>query len=203
MSFLTTAQHLLAGVDEAGRGPLAGPVTAAAVILHPTRRLRGIRDSKQLTPQRREELAVEIRAKALAWAVGWAEVEEIDRINILQATFLAMRRALAALPMAPTHIKVDGNRCPSLAGLGFSCTVEAIIQGDASERSIGAASILAKVDRDAAMRRLDAEFPQYGFAIHKGYPTERHLAALSAHGASPVHRQSFAPVRALATGDRG
>lgn len=188
----------IAGVDEAGRGPLAGPVTAAAVILDPRRRLRGIRDSKQLTPERREELAIQIRAKAVAWAVGWADVEEIDRLNILKATFLAMRRALQGLAVVPAHIKVDGNRCPSLDGLGLSCTMEAIVKGDALERSIGAASILAKVDRDAAMRRLDTLYPQYGFAVHKGYGTRVHREALLHHGPSPVHRQSFMPVR-LAT----
>lgn len=192
---------LVAGVDEAGRGPLAGPVTAAAVILDPARPVEGIRDSKQLTAEQRAQLAIQIRSTALAWAVGWAEVDEIDRVNILQATFLAMRRALDALPVFPRHIKVDGNRCPSLAGLRYQCSIEAIVKGDALEQSIGAASILAKVDRDAAMRRLDEQYPQYGFAVHKGYGTRAHREALLRHGPSPVHRHSFAPVRLAACGE--
>ncbi len=186
---------LVAGVDEAGRGPLAGPVYAAAVILDPARPIARIRDSKKLIPALRVELAAEIRAYALSWAVASAAVAEIDQLNILKATHLAMRRALAALHRPPQHIQVDGNLCPSLDGLGLACTMEAIIRGDDSVVAIGAASILAKVERDAVMCALHERYPQYGFAIHKGYPTPGHLAALAEYGASAVHRQTFAPVR--------
>ncbi len=189
------AQRPVAGVDEAGRGPLAGPVTAAAVILDPDRRIAGLADSKLLSAARRESLAVEIRGQALAWAVGWADVEEIDRINILQASLLAMARAVAALAQRPGLVLVDGNRLPVL-----DCPARAIVGGDASVAAISAASILAKVARDAAMRALDTRFPVYGFSRHKGYPTPEHLAALAAHGVSPVHRRSFAPVRRLLPG---
>ena len=182
--------HRLAGVDEAGRGPLAGPVVAAAVILDPGRPIAGLKDSKQLTPAQREHLAVEIRGNCLAWAVAWADHEEIDKINILQASLLAMARAVAALAIEPLQVWVDGNRCPSVKQ-----PVTAIVKGDSKVPAISAASILAKVERDAAMCRLDALYPGYGFGVHKGYPTPAHLAALDVHGASPVHRRSFGPVR--------
>jgi len=182
-------------VDEAGRGPLAGPVVAAAVILDPQRPIAGLADSKALSPARREALAVEIRASSLAWALGWADAAEIDSLNILQATLLAMRRALAALGTAPAHVVVDGNQVPPLAGLELDCTIEAIVAGDATVPSISAASILAKCARDAHMIELDARYPGYGFAGHKGYPTAAHVAALRSLGPSPVHRRSFAPVQ--------
>lgn len=190
------AAALLAGVDEAGRGPLAGPVYAAAVILDPDRPIAGIRDSKKLTAPQRELLAAEIRAKALAWSVASADVQEIDALNILKATHLAMRRALAGLAVTPHHVQVDGNLCPSLDGVAVF-TMEAIVKGDDKVPAIGAASILAKVERDSVMLALHEVFPQYGFAIHKGYPTAAHLAALREHGASPVHRRTFGPVRAV------
>lgn len=179
----------VAGVDEVGRGPLAGPVVAAAVILDPLRPVAGLADSKALTPARRERLATEIRAKALAWAIGRAEVDEIDRMNILQASLLAMARAVAALSCAPTEVLVDGNRLPRLP-----CPGRAVVGGDASVAQISAASILAKVTRDAEMQRLDEQFPGYGFAQHKGYPTKAHIAALGLLGVSSVHRRSFGPV---------
>jgi ribonuclease HII len=186
---------LLAGVDEAGRGPLAGPVMAAAVILDPRAPIRGIRDSKLVEPREREALAVKIKQRALAWAVAWADVEEIDTLNILQATHLAMRRALLGLRLRPAHVQIDGNRCPSFAGLGLECTFEAIIDGDALHRSIGAASILAKTTRDAMMTQLDRLYPSYGFAVHKGYGTPQHCEVLLSLGPSPIHRRSFEPVR--------
>lgn len=182
---------LIAGVDEAGRGPLAGPVMAAAVILDPANPLVGLRDSKQLSPRRREALADAIRAKALDWAIGRAEVAEIDAINILQASLLAMRRAVAGLRLTPDKIQVDGNICPS-----FHYPAEAIVRGDTKIAAISAASILAKVTRDSELTRLHIRYPEYGFDRHKGYPTRLHLAALMAHGACPEHRLSFAPVRA-------
>jgi ribonuclease HII len=191
-----------AGVDEAGRGPLAGPVVAAAVILDPQRPIAGLADSKALAPARRARLAVEIRASSLAWGLGWADAAEIDSLNILQATFLAMRRALAALSTAPAHVVVDGNQVPPLTGLDFDCTIEAIVAGDASVPSISAASILAKCARDAHMIELDARYPGYGFAGHKGYPTAAHVAALRSLGPSPVHRRSFAPVQFCLSPDR-
>lgn len=181
----------VAGVDEAGRGPLAGPVVAAAVILDATRPIRGLRDSKQLTRERREELAEQIRERALAWAVASADHEEIDRINILQASLLAMSRAVAALAIEPHEVQVDGNQCPTVKQ-----PVKAIVKGDSKVRSISAASILAKVERDAAMRRMHAVYPLYGFDVHKGYPTPAHLEALKQHGVCPIHRRSFRPVRA-------
>ena len=184
-----------AGVDEAGRGPLAGPVVAAAVILDAGRPIEGLADSKALTAARREALEVEIRARSLAWGLGWADAAEVDAVNVLQATFLAMRRALAALSCVPAHVIVDGDRCPRLDGLGFDCTIEAVIGGDARVPSVSAASILAKCARDQYMRDLDARYPGYGFAGHKGYPTAAHLAALRRLGPSPVHRRSFAPVQ--------
>ena len=180
---------LIAGIDEAGRGPLAGPVFAAAVILDPARPIRGLRDSKVLKAQRRDALAAEIRLHAIAWAVASADVEEIDTLNILQATLLAMRRAVEGLSVAPTEALVDGNQCPRLA-----CTVHAIVKGDRDVAAISAASILAKTSRDALLVALDREYPLYGFAQHKGYPTPEHLAALERHGPCPAHRRSFAPV---------
>lgn len=186
---------LVAGVDEAGRGPLAGPVVAAAVILDPLRPIEGLADSKALCELRREALAVEIRARSAACGLGWADAAEVDALNILQATFLAMRRALLALSMPPSHVVVDGNLCPDLRGLAAPCTAEPVVRGDASVPSISAASILAKCARDAIMRELDERYPGYGFAAHKGYPTAAHVAALRRLGASPVHRRSFAPVQ--------
>jgi ribonuclease HII len=185
----------VAGIDEAGRGPLAGPVVAAAVILDPRRRIDGLADSKRLAPEVREALAPRIRARALAWAVAWADCEEIDALNILQATLLAMRRALLALPVAPTHVQVDGNCTPCLADLRLGCTAEAIIGGDRTVAAISAASILAKTWRDALMRRLDECYPGFDFAAHKGYGTEAHLRALRTLAPSPLHRRSFAPVK--------
>ena len=183
---------LTAGVDEVGRGPLAGPVIAAAVILDPDNPIAGIGDSKKLSDRRRQLLSVLIRKQAIAWAVGRAEAEEIDRLNILQASLLAMRRAVAALPIAAQHVMVDGNYCPELA-----CSVEAVVGGDASVAAIGAASIVAKVVRDREMIALDSRYPGYGFARHKGYPTRLHLEALSRLGVSEIHRRSFAPVKRL------
>ena len=196
------ARGFVAGVDEAGRGPLAGPVVAAAVILDPRKRIRGVRDSKVVEPEEREELAVKIRQSAIAWSVAWADVEEIDAHNILEATYLAMRRALCGLRIHPAHVQIDGNRCPSFAGLPLRCTFEAIIDGDALRTCIGAASILAKVTRDEMMTSLHALYPQYGFASHKGYSTPQHYEALNAHGPSPLHRRSFEPVRLSAAGER-
>jgi len=184
----------VAGVDEVGRGPLAGPVVAAAVILDPRRRIRGLADSKVLTPAERARLAPIIRARSLAWAIGWADRDEIDCLNILQASFLAMRRALLALPVAPTHVRVDGNRCPCLSDLPFGCTFEAIVSGDARVAAISAASILAKTYRDALMEALDRCYPGFALAVHKGYATQGHLEALRARAPSPLHRRSFSPV---------
>lgn len=183
---------LTAGVDEVGRGPLAGPVIAAAVILDPDNPIAGIGDSKKLSDRRRQLLSVLIQKQAIAWAVGRAEAEEIDRLNILQASLLAMRRAVAALPIAAQHVMVDGNYCPELG-----CSVEAVVGGDASVAAIGAASIVAKVVRDREMIALDSRYPGYGFARHKGYPTRLHLEALSRLGVSEIHRRSFAPVKRL------
>jgi ribonuclease HII len=183
---------LIAGVDEAGRGPLAGPVAAAAVILDPRRPIVGLADSKRLTPHRREALDLEIRDKALAFAVAFSTVEEIDRINILQASLLAMQRAVAGLGVVPQRVLVDGNRCPRL-----TCEAEAIVRGDCSVPAISAASILAKVARDSEMLVLDGAHPGYGFARHKGYPTREHLAALRELGPCALHRRSFRPVRLL------
>ena len=185
----------LAGVDEAGRGPLAGPVVAAAVILNPRRPINGLADSKVLTAEERDELAPLIRTRAIAWSVAWADREEIDSLNILGATFLAMRRALMRLPVCSTHVQVDGNQLPHISDLRMSCKIEAIIAGDASVPAISAASILAKTVRDAMMARLDGCYPGFGFAIHKGYATASHIKALSAREPSPVHRRSFSPVR--------
>jgi ribonuclease HII len=181
---------LVCGVDEAGRGPLAGPVVAAAVILDPGRPIQGLADSKMLSPKRRGVLSEEIRSLALAWAVGRAEVEEIDALNILHATLLAMQRAIGALGIAPSEVLIDGNRCPDLP-----FPARAVVRGDASVPSISAASILAKTVRDAEMHALHARFPDYGFDIHKGYPTAAHVVALWTYGVSPVHRRTFQPVR--------
>jgi len=186
---------LTAGVDEAGRGPLAGPVVAAAVILDPLRPIEGLADSKVLSPARRETLAVAIRARSLSFGLGWADACEIDALDILQATLLAMRRALFALHLPPSHVVVDGNRCPDLRGLPLECTGEAVVKGDATVASVSAASVIAKVTRDAFMRELDARYPGYGLAVHKGYPTAGHVAALRRLGPSAVHRRSFAPVQ--------
>lgn len=180
----------LAGVDEAGRGPLAGPVVAAAVILHPQRPITGLADSKSLNGKRREALDARIRSEALAWSLGRAEVEEIDTLNILQATLLAMQRAVAGLSVLPQYVLVDGNRCPRLA-----CPAQAVVRGDQSVPEICAASIIAKVARDREMIELEARYPGYGFAVHKGYGTALHLEALRKHGPTAVHRRSFAPVR--------
>jgi ribonuclease HII len=192
------AVRLCAGVDEAGRGPLAGPVVAAAVILPLRVQLEGVRDSKLLTAEERERLEPEIRARALASAIGWADVEEIDTLNILGATLLAMRRALLGLAVRPTHVQVDGDRCPSLADLGGIAAGEAIVRGDQSVAAISAASILAKTFRDRMMRQLDAIYPQYGFRTHVGYATPEHLRALAEAGPCPLHRRSFSPVESAA-----
>lgn len=184
------ALKYIAGVDEVGRGPLAGPVMAAAVILDASRPIEGLADSKTLSARRREELSVLIRARALCWALGRAEVEEIDRLNILQASLLAMQRAVMALTIQPGLVLVDGNRPPRLA-----CPVMTVVRGDATVPAISAASILAKVARDAEMCELDACYPDYGFAAHKGYPTPGHIAAILQQGICPIHRRSFAPVR--------
>jgi len=180
---------LIAGVDEAGRGPLAGPVVAAAVILDELKPIQGLADSKKLSAKRREKLFDEIRAKALCFSIAEASVEEIDTLNILQATMLAMKRAVEGLRLKPHKVLVDGNRLPSLDILA-----EAIVQGDAKVPAISAASILAKVQRDRLCASMHQSYPQYGFDQHKGYGTQAHLDALAAHGASPWHRRSFAPV---------
>lgn len=182
----------IAGVDEVGRGPLAGPVVAAAVILDPNRPIEGLKDSKKLSKKRREALAEIIKSQALAWAFGRAEASEIDEINILQASLLAMKRAVEALPIAPHKVLVDGNKCPDLA-----YPTEAIIKGDQKIASISAASIIAKVSRDQEMCELDVIYPGYGFSQHSGYPTKQHLEALTKIGISPHHRMSFRPVADL------
>lgn len=184
--------RLICGVDEAGRGPLAGNVVAACVILHPRKRINGLADSKQLTAAQREAFALQIKEKALAWAIAQASVEEIDRINILQASLLAMSRALEQLQIEPAEVQVDGLHCPPTRWPS-----RAIVQGDATVAAISAASILAKCHRDAVMVALHAEHPQYGFDRHKGYSTPAHLQALREHGPSSVHRRSFAPVREM------
>jgi ribonuclease HII len=184
--------EIICGIDEAGRGPLAGPVCAAAVILDPTRPIEGLNDSKQLSEKRRDALAPLIRERAIAWAVGWASVEEIDAINIRQANFRAMLRAFEGLATRPTHALVDGKDPPPLG-----CKVTCIIGGDALEPTISAASILAKTARDALMVKLCAQHPGYGFSQHKGYGSSAHMEALRRLGPSPVHRRTFAPVRAL------
>lgn len=184
--------RLVAGVDEAGRGPLAGPVVAAAVILNPKRRIKGLADSKLLTEKKRNELFEMIRKKALAWSVARARVSEIDDINILQASLLAMQRAVTSLKVTPSLVLVDGNICPK-----FHCEAKAIVDGDQLEPSISAASIVAKVLRDRFMRMLDKKYPDYGFAQHKGYATTQHMNALKQFGPTSVHRRFFAPVAEL------
>ena len=193
---------LKVGVDEAGRGPLAGPVVAAAVILDPARPVAGLADSKTLKPEARDALAPLIRERAIAWGVGLASPAEIDAINILQATLLAMRRAVLALSLpggvfAPhsLDLEIDGNRLPSLEGLAAVRSAVAIVKGDSKVAAISAASIVAKTVRDHVMEQLDTRHPEYGFRIHKGYPVPAHLRALEAYGVTPVHRRSFAPVR--------
>jgi ribonuclease HII len=187
----TTGKRLIAGIDEAGRGPLAGPVIAAAVILDPKRPIKGLADSKILTAKQREALFQEIRSRALAFSAARATVFEIDQINILQASLLAMKRAVNGLNIFPDHALVDGNKCPDL-----SCTAEAIVEGDATEPAISAASIVAKVLRDRIMVMMDKKYPEYGFAQHKGYSTDQHRKALRDHGPCRIHRRSFSPVAA-------
>lgn len=184
--------EIICGVDEAGRGPLAGPVFAAAVILDPARPVSGLRDSKKLSEAARDSLAVGIKENALAWAIASCTEQEIDELNILHASMLAMRRAVEALSTLPTLALIDGNRCPVM-----SIRSEAIVKGDDKVPAISAASILAKTARDAALMVLHETYPQYGFDRHKGYPTALHLDMLRQHGVSPVHRRSYAPVKAL------
>jgi ribonuclease HII len=185
----------VAGIDEAGRGPLAGPVVAAAVILRPRRPIEGVADSKALSAQERSRLSILIRRDALCFGIGWADQSEIDALNILQATFLAMRRALLAMFLVPDHVLIDGNRLPNLHGLGKTLTARAIIGGDAIEPAISAASILAKTARDSFMNHMDTVYPAYSFATHKGYATADHQRLLTLHGPCPLHRRSFEPVR--------
>lgn len=194
--FELPASGLVAGVDEVGRGPLCGPVITAAVILDPARPVEGLRDSKKLTEKKREALAVQIRERALAWCVARADVEEIDRLNILHATMLAMRRAVEGLDIQPELALIDGNRCPQL-----SVPCQAVIKGDDQVQAIAAASILAKVARDHEMLELDRQYPGYGIAGHKGYPTPKHLEALARLGATPIHRRSFKPVQQALKGE--
>jgi ribonuclease HII len=191
--------ELIAGVDEAGRGPLAGPVVAAAVILDPARPIRGLRDSKQLAPERREVLAVRIRERAIAWAVAEADHEEIDLLNILQATLLAMKRALLDLRQRPTMIIIDGNCSPYLFDCFADCHVRTLVRGDAILASISAASIIAKTHRDALMVGMCARYPGYGMSQHFGYGTPQHLQALIQLGPCPIHRRSFNPLRSWLT----
>jgi ribonuclease HII len=191
MNLAASGSLLIAGVDEAGRGPLAGPVTVGAVILDPSRPIEGLNDSKQLSEKKREALYPLIVERALAWHVEFVECEEIDRLNILHATMAGMSRAVAALRPAAQFARIDGNRLPK----ELACPAEALVGGDALEPAIMAASILAKVARDRHMRALHAQWPQYGFDKHVGYPTPDHLAALAAHGPCPIHRRSFAPVQ--------
>lgn len=190
IEFVYPHTHLVAGVDEVGRGPLVGAVVTAAVILDPARPIIGLNDSKKLSEKRRLSLYDEIKEKALSWSLGRAEPHEIDELNILHATMLAMQRAVAGLHITPEYVLIDGNRCPALPMPSM-----AVVKGDSRVAEISAASILAKVTRDAEMAVLDAVFPQYGFAQHKGYPTAVHLAALVEHGAIEHHRRSFAPVK--------
>ncbi len=190
---LSSNEGWICGVDEAGRGPLAGPVLAAAVILDPSRPIPGLRDSKALSSSRREHLAGRIRQEALHWGIGEASVEEIDRLNILQASLLAMRRAVLSLPIVPTLARVDGNQAPDLP-----CSIELIVSGDALDAAISAASILAKTERDSRLLTLHQQHPQYRFDLHKGYPTAAHLELLRRHGPCEHHRISFRPVREAA-----
>jgi len=183
---------LICGVDEAGRGPLAGAVFAAAVILNPARPIEGLRDSKKLTEAKRDALAIQIKEHALAWCIAQASQQEIDQLNILQATMLAMQRAVQGLSVKPELALIDGNRCPKL-----SMSAQAIVKGDDKVAAISAASILAKTARDADLLELHRQYPQYAFDQHKGYPTALHLERLREHGISPVHRLTYAPVRAL------
>ncbi|AZP34766.1 ribonuclease HII [Cronobacter sakazakii] len=190
MEFIYPHTHLVAGVDEVGRGPLVGAVVTAAVILDPLKPIVGLADSKKLSEKRRLALFNEIKEKAIAWSLGRAEPHEIDELNILHATMLAMQRAVAGLAVTPEYVLIDGNRCPALPMPSM-----AVVKGDSRVAEISAASILAKVTRDAEMAELDLTFPQYGFAQHKGYPTAFHLERLAEHGATAHHRRSFAPVR--------
>ena len=194
LSLFDHEDEVICGVDEAGRGPLAGPVFAAAVILDPARPIAGLRDSKKLSEGQRDALAIEIRKHALGWCIAQSSEQEIDEINILQATMLAMRRAVEGLKVKPTLALIDGNPCPVM-----SVRSEAIVKGDDKVAAISAASILAKTARDAALMELHRLYPQYAFDQHKGYPTALHLELLREHGVSPVHRKSYAPVRALLT----
>jgi len=187
----------IAGVDEAGRGPLAGPVVAAAVILRPGRPIADLADSKVLSAMTRTRLSGTIRRRALCFGIGWADPAEIDALNILHATFLAMRRAVLAMNLCPHRLLVDGNRLPRLEGLGLKLTAHAIVGGDATEPANSAASILAKTARDQYMDQMDTIYPQYGFASHKGYATPQHRRLLVEHGPCPLHRRSFAPVESL------
>jgi ribonuclease HII len=195
MMRMVGAVRRVAGIDEAGRGPLAGPVVAAAVILRPRRPIDGVADSKALKPEERTRLSIIIRREALCFGIGWADQAEIDAINILQATFLAMRRALLAMSLTPDHLLIDGNQLPKLHGLGKELTARAIIDGDVSQPAISAASILAKTARDHYMNQMDTIYPEYSFADHKGYATPDHQRLLSLHGPCPLHRRSFEPVR--------
>ncbi|MDC9595618.1 ribonuclease HII [Xenorhabdus anantnagensis] len=196
MDFVYPQANLIAGVDEVGRGPLVGAVVTAAVILDPAKPIAGLMDSKKLTEKRREALYLEIKEKALCWSLGRAEREEIDQLNILHATMLAMQRAVEGLSLIPDYVLIDGNRCPALA-----MPAQAVVKGDNLVAEISAASILAKVTRDREMAELDKQFPDYGFAKHKGYPTALHLEKLASLGATEHHRKSFAPVkRALGLG---
>ncbi|MES9833788.1 MAG: ribonuclease HII [Candidatus Thiodiazotropha sp. DIVDIV] len=188
--------QLVAGVDEVGRGPLAGPVVAAAVILHPDRPIQGLADSKKLSEKKREALDIVIREQAHCWSLGRAEVEEIDEINILQASLLAMKRAVEGLSVVPDQALVDGKHLPNLA-----CSAEAVIGGDSTVAEISAASIIAKVARDREMVELDVQYPGYGLAQHKGYPTKFHISGLESLGVTPIHRRSFGPVKRLLGGD--
>lgn len=190
---LENLPRLTAGVDEAGRGPLAGPVCAAAVILDPERPIEGLNDSKKLSAKKREALAPLIRERALAWGVGWASVEEIDRVNILEATFLAMERAVKVLQVRPEFIVIDGNRAPKHLEAPF----ETIVKGDARVQAISAASILAKTERDHLMAKLGREHPEYGFEKHAGYGTKAHIEAIERYGVLPCHRRSFEPVKSI------
>lgn len=192
ISFDHIGSGVMAGVDEVGRGPLAGPVIAAAVILDPEQPIQGLMDSKRISERKRILLALEIQKKSMAWAVGRAEHNEIDSINILQASLLAMKRAIESLAIEPELVLVDGIHCPDI-----SCNVDAIIKGDNKIPAISAASIIAKVARDNEMIALDSQYPGYGFSQHKGYPTRMHIAALKELGVSSIHRKSFAPVKKL------
>lgn len=189
----TETVEIICGADEAGRGPIAGPVYAAAVVLDPDNPVEGLKDSKKLSEKQRDALAPEIKQKAKAWAIAFCTTEEIDQLNILWASMLAMKRAIEVLPVKPTIALIDGNRIPK----GLAMPAEAIVKGDDKVPEISAASILAKTARDAVMMELHAQYPEYGFDRHKGYPTAYHLQQLEKHGVSPVHRRSYAPVRRL------